>query len=61
MQERTVDAVKVHTLRRRAAKLSCQNVPLTRLEGQTIEAVLKYLDLWEVENEEKGKEWIQSS
>ena len=42
-------------------RLSCQNVPLTRLEGQTIEAVLKYLDLWEVENEEKGKEWIQSS
>lgn len=61
MQERTVDAVKVHTLRRRAAKLSCQNVPLTRLEGQTIEAVLKYLGLWEVDNEEKGKEWIQSS
>ena len=61
MQERTVDAVKVHTLRRRAAKLSCQNVPLTRLEGQTIEAVLKYLGLWEVDNEEKGKEWTQSS
>ncbi len=56
MQKRTVDAIRVHTLRRRAAKLSCQNVPETRLEGQTIEKVLKYLDLWEVEAETEGRE-----
>ena len=52
MQARMVDAVKVHELRRRAARLSCQNVPSTRLEGQTIEYVLKYLNLWEVDSEE---------
>ena len=47
MQGRIVDAVRVVHLRRRAVKLSLQNVDTTRAEGQGIEYALKYLGLWE--------------
>lgn len=47
MQGRIVDAVRVVHLRRRAVKLSLQNVPTTRAEGIGIEYALKYLGLWE--------------
>ena len=47
MQGKIVDAVKVVHLRRRAVKLSLQNVDTTRAEGQGIEYALKYLGLWE--------------
>lgn len=51
MQGKIVDAIKVHQLRRRAVKLSLQNVPTTRAEGQGIEYALKFLGLWEDEDE----------
>ena len=47
MTGRIVDAVRVVHLRRRAVKLSLQNVPTTRAEGIGIEYALKYLGLWE--------------
>ena len=47
MEGRIVDDVRVVQLRRRAKKLSFQNVAATRAEGQGIEYALKYLGLWE--------------
>ena len=56
MQGKIVDAVKVVHLRRRAVKLSLQNVDTTRAEGQGIEYALKYLGLWEEgRNNDEGK------
>lgn len=56
MQGRIVDAVRVVNLRRRAVKLSLQNVPTTRAEGIGIEYALKYLGLWEErETNDEGK------
>ena len=51
---RIVDEVRVRDLRRRAVKLSCQNVERTRREGQIIEETLRYLDLWETDTGKGG-------
>ena len=62
MQGRIVDAVRVVHLRRRAVKLSLQNVPTTRAEGIGIEYALKYLGLWEErETNDKGESGATSA
>lgn len=62
MQGKIVDAIKVIHLRRRALRLSFQNVPTTRAEGQGIEYALKYLGLWEErETNDKGESGATSA
>lgn len=48
-----IDLSKLRELRRRAGKMSVQNVPAVRAHGEGIEYALRALGVWEISREKR--------